>query len=182
MLIFFSSGLSSLRWPCPTDTPILEASQDLFFSSLTPRANSDIYHSQLSTPAWEGTATLGKRHGRLHGYFHFGGGGSPSGGGVGAKLAPAQPIEGCPREVQSFQAWLLPFPLPQSFQILGFPVHFISLFIYYAEVPFPLVIDVLDASVGLPTLLLFFDNEISDKETYYWNASSSSTRHFYTIG
>lgn len=58
----------------------------------------------------------------------------------------------------------------------------VRLFIYYAEVPFPLVIDVLDASVGLPTLLLFFNNEISDKETYCWNASSSSTRHFYTIG
>lgn len=58
----------------------------------------------------------------------------------------------------------------------------VSLFIYYARVPFPLVIDVLDASVGSPTLLLFFDNEVSDKETSCWNASSSSIRHFYTIG
>lgn len=36
----------------------------------------------------------------------------------------------------------------------------VSLFIYYAKVSIPLVIDVLDASVGSPTLLLFFDSEI----------------------
>lgn len=39
----------------------------------------------------------------------------------------------------------------------------VSLFIYYAKVPFPLKIGVLDASVWWPTFAPIFGNEISDK-------------------
>lgn len=63
----------------------------------------------------------------------------------------------------------------------------VSLLKYYAETLLPHLIDVLDVSVVSPTFLLIFfpsisDNGISDTEAHCWNESSSSIRHFHTIG
>lgn len=77
-----------------------------------------------------------------------------------ASPAPASPFLDHPdrRPVPSgLSTWLL-FPLPQNFQILGFPVHFTLQLVFLNMMLTPLsrLIDVLDASVGSPTVLLFF--------------------------